>query len=66
MGVFSPLMFWGVPAVTPPPQSLEALLQLRLPDELGDSELLGRVAARLRPWAVSGTPKPPPKPQNTP
>ncbi|XP_027568200.1 leucine-rich repeat and calponin homology domain-containing protein 4 [Pipra filicauda] len=33
-------------------QSLEALLQLRLPEELGDSELLGRVAARLRPWAV--------------
>ncbi|XP_015471750.1 leucine-rich repeat and calponin homology domain-containing protein 4 isoform X1 [Parus major] len=32
-------------------QSLEALLQLQLPDELGDSELLGRVAARLRPWA---------------
>ncbi|XP_057245213.1 leucine-rich repeat and calponin homology domain-containing protein 4-like isoform X1 [Malurus melanocephalus] len=42
-------------------QSLEALLQLRLPDELGDSELLGRVAARLRPWAVSeNTPKTPP------
>ncbi|XP_063281345.1 LOW QUALITY PROTEIN: leucine-rich repeat and calponin homology domain-containing protein 4 [Prinia subflava] len=32
-------------------QSLEALLQLQLPDELGDAELLGRVAARLRPWA---------------
>ncbi|XP_014749366.1 PREDICTED: leucine-rich repeat and calponin homology domain-containing protein 4 [Sturnus vulgaris] len=54
-------------------QSLEALLQLRLPDELGDSELLGRVAARLRPWAVSGTPKTDtpwtpkylPEPQNT-
>lgn len=32
-------------------QSLEVLLQLRLPEDLGDSELLGRVAARLRPWA---------------
>ncbi|KAM7026305.1 LOW QUALITY PROTEIN: leucine-rich repeat and calponin homology domain-containing protein 4 [Acridotheres tristis] len=41
-------------------QSLEALLQLRLPDELGDSELLGRVAARLRPWAS------PPGPRRTP
>ncbi|CAN8177229.1 unnamed protein product [Coccothraustes coccothraustes] len=41
-------------------QSLEALLQLRLPDELGDSELLGRVAARLRPWAT------PPSPHRTP
>ncbi|RMB88238.1 hypothetical protein DUI87_35395 [Hirundo rustica rustica] len=42
-------------------QSLEALLQLQLPDELGDSELLGRVAARLRPWAVK-----PPHPRRTP
>ncbi|XP_050176307.1 LOW QUALITY PROTEIN: leucine-rich repeat and calponin homology domain-containing protein 4-like [Myiozetetes cayanensis] len=46
-------------------QSLEALLQLRLPEDLGDSELLGRVAARLRPWAVppkvSGTPPSPPQ-----
>ncbi|XP_064593787.1 leucine-rich repeat and calponin homology domain-containing protein 4 [Zonotrichia leucophrys gambelii] len=42
-------------------QSLEALLQLRLPEELGgDLELLGRVAARLRPWAG------PPSPRRTP
>ncbi|XP_068855063.1 leucine-rich repeat and calponin homology domain-containing protein 4 isoform X1 [Aphelocoma coerulescens] len=63
-------------------QSLEALLQLRLPDELGDSELLGRVAARLRPWAsppsTRRTPQPfpcrrsgvpevkPPRPRRTP
>ncbi|XP_056359326.1 leucine-rich repeat and calponin homology domain-containing protein 4 isoform X2 [Oenanthe melanoleuca] len=52
------------PPQTPPPpgrgqreliaemrQSLEALLQLRLPEDFGDSELLGRVGARLRPWA---------------
>ncbi|XP_039571243.1 leucine-rich repeat and calponin homology domain-containing protein 4-like [Passer montanus] len=50
----------GVPAVPPTLQSLEALLQLRLPDELGDPELLGRVAARLRPWAS------PPSPRRTP
>ncbi|XP_066196602.1 leucine-rich repeat and calponin homology domain-containing protein 4 isoform X5 [Sylvia atricapilla] len=41
-------------------QSLEALLQLQLPEELGDSELLGRVAARLRPWAS------PPRTRRTP
>ncbi|TRZ09792.1 hypothetical protein HGM15179_017326 [Zosterops borbonicus] len=39
-------------------QSLEALLQLQLPEDLGDSELLGRVAARLRPWAVLDEPGP--------
>ncbi|XP_074387600.1 leucine-rich repeat and calponin homology domain-containing protein 4 isoform X4 [Zonotrichia albicollis] len=59
----------NVPAAPPDPdqlmaelrQSLEALLQLRLPEELGgDLELLGRVAARLRPWAS------PPSPRQTP
>ncbi|XP_059728609.1 leucine-rich repeat and calponin homology domain-containing protein 4 isoform X4 [Haemorhous mexicanus] len=43
-------------------QSLEALLQLRLPEELGDSELLGRVAAWLRPWASSPSPRQTPPP----
>ncbi|XP_037982058.1 leucine-rich repeat and calponin homology domain-containing protein 4 isoform X3 [Motacilla alba alba] len=44
-------------------QSLEALLQLRLPDELGDPELLRRAAARLRPWASPPSPRrtPPPR-----
>nr|XP_041568118.1 leucine-rich repeat and calponin homology domain-containing protein 4 isoform X3 [Taeniopygia guttata] len=46
-------------------QSLEALLQLRLPEDFGDSELLRRVAARLRPWAsppsARRTPPSPPR-----
>ncbi|XP_072776661.1 leucine-rich repeat and calponin homology domain-containing protein 4 isoform X2 [Taeniopygia guttata] len=44
-------------------QSLEALLQLRLPEDFGDSELLRRVAARLRPWASPpSTRRTPPSP----
>ncbi|XP_074424212.1 leucine-rich repeat and calponin homology domain-containing protein 4 isoform X3 [Larus michahellis] len=55
-------------------QSLESLLQLRLPEELGEAlsqrELLGRLAQRLRPQrvpsAVSHPPTPPPDPQQAP